>query len=65
MFVSHDERKVRWLIIAALCLCHTLILSSNLIRPFAVYVSQAVEELLAELDLDRKSIVVGTSRVRT
>ena len=29
-----------------------------------ISVSQAVEELLAELDLDKKSIVVGQSRVR-
>lgn len=29
-----------------------------------ISVSQAVEELLAELDLDKKSIVVGPSRVR-
>lgn len=41
------------------------ILSSEWISWFAVSASQAVEELLAELDLDRKSIVVGASRVRT
>lgn len=31
---------------------------------FPVRVSQAVEELLTELDVDRRSVVVGSSRVR-
>lgn len=42
----------------------SLMFSSELIRCFPVSVSQAVEELLGELDLDKKSIVVGASRVR-
>lgn len=53
--------------VTSLCLTNTvsLILSSKLMCCFPLCVSQAVEELLAELDLDKRSIVLGASRVRT
>lgn len=61
MFISHDERKVRWHVTSAHSLeQNTMSVSKQLIF---VFVSQAVEELLVELDLDKKSIVVGASRV--
>lgn len=58
MFVSHDERKVGRFGAAA----HARRPSApELTSSFAF---QAVEELLTDLDLDKKSVVVGDSRVR-
>lgn len=62
MFVSHDERKVSSRSGAQHHVCD-LHLWIN--RMFLSLSSQAVEELLVELDLDKRSIVVGASRVRT
>lgn len=60
MFVSHDERKVRLRPSAA-----SAPLSAHALIGFSpLPVSQAVEELLTELDVDRRSVVVGASRVR-
>lgn len=61
MFVNHDERKVRHRppFLSPL----SLLLHSWTIG-FPLRVSQAVEELLTELDLDRRSVIVGASRVR-
>lgn len=60
-----QPRREEGQITAAHSVVQTLRLSSAL-NKYVVFLSvcQAVEELLVELDLDKKSIVVGASRVR-
>lgn len=62
MFVSHDERKVRRLQLARSYKPVSEVFPC--LTP-CVCVCQAVEELLVELDVDKKSIILGASRVRT
>lgn len=59
MFVSHDERKVGRVAVAARAR-RAVGLGSDRMNCF---VFQAVEELLTDLDLDKKSVAVGDSRV--
>ncbi|KAK7929717.1 hypothetical protein WMY93_006112 [Mugilogobius chulae] len=59
MFVMHDERKVRN---KGYVKCKKVYIKFGLQVKICSF-SQAVEELLVELDLDRKSIVLGASRI--
>lgn len=60
MFVSHNERKVGSQITGAHSYKKP---KAKKIFNVLFCVSQAVEELLVELDVNKKSIVVGNSRV--